>query len=147
MKNTITFWKGLLLLMLLVGCSVTKNVNSRTQEDILSGVWEMEKWSNYETIALAFPRELPFLVFNTESLLLNGSNSCNIFSGRFRYDLNQASIQLYGIASSKMFCETVPENEFYEALTSVTNYRVTNKKLILFEGDKEVMVLNRKKDK
>jgi heat shock protein HslJ len=143
MKNVFYSWSFFLLVGVLTGCSTSRSIDSETQEALLSGSWEMAKWTGYEAISTAFPQGLPVLVINTEELTVNGSNGCNSIMGKLRYDREAATIQFYEISSTKMFCQTVPENEFHQALGSVNSYRVTQENLFLLKGTEEVMVLNR----
>ncbi len=143
MKIVFKYWPGLLVMILLLGCSGTRSLHSEAQAAILSGSWVMEKWTGYETVSEAFPQGLPVLLISTDELTVNGSNGCNSIMGKVRNDRKAATIQFYEIASTKMFCQTVPENEFHQALGSVNSYRVTQKQLFLLKGTEEVMVLNR----
>src|SRR5690606_15987062 len=126
-----------------MGCSTSRSTTSEEQAAILSGSWEMAKWTGYENVSAAFPQGLPVLVIDTEALTVTGSNGCNAIRGKVRYSREAATIQFYEIASTKMFCQTVPENEFHQALASVDNYRVTQEHLVIYKGTEEIMVLNR----
>ena len=126
-----------------MGCSGVKSISSEAQEAILAGSWEMEKWIGYDTVSVAFPRGLPILVIDTEAQTVNGSNGCNSIMGKIRYNRKSAAIQFYEIASTKMFCQTVPENEFHQALGSVNSFRLTQDRLFLLKEAEEVMVLKR----
>ncbi len=143
MRNVFMFWSGLLVLVLLIGCSTVRSTTSQAQAAILSGSWIMEKWIGYDTVSVAFPHGLPVLVVDTEAQTVSGSNGCNSIMGKMRYDRKVATIQFYEISSTKMFCQTVPENEFHQALASVNNYRVTQDRLTLLKGSDEIMVLRR----
>jgi heat shock protein HslJ len=143
MISVLKFWSGLLLMVLIMGCSTARSTTSEPQEAILSGSWKMEKWTGYDAVSEAFPRGLPVVVIDTEKLTVTGSNGCNSIMGKLRYDRSAASIQFYEISSTKMFCQTVPENEFHQTLVSVNSYRVTKDRLILLNGTEEVMVLSR----
>lgn len=144
MKNEFYFWSLFLMVVVLAGCSTARSINAEAQDAPLSGSWEMAKWTGYETVSAAFPQGLPVLVIDTEERTVNGSNGCNSIRGKIRSDRQAATIQFFEISSTKMFCQTVPENEFHQALGSVTSYRVTQEKLFLLNGTKEVMVLNRR---
>ncbi len=143
MKNVFKFWSGLLMMVLLMGCSTVRSTTSPAQAAILSGSWEMAKWIGYDTVSAAFPKGLPILVIDTETKTVKGSNGCNSITGKMRFDRAAATIQFFEIGSTKIFCQTVPENEFHQALGSVNSYRVTQERLFLLKGEEEVMVLNR----
>ncbi len=143
MRNVFMLWPGLLILVLLMGCSTVRTTNAQPQADILSGSWRMEKWIGYDTVSVAFPQGLPVLVVDTEAQSVSGSNGCNSIMGKVRYNREAATIQIYEIVSTKMFCQTVPESEFHQALASINSYRVTQESLSLLKGTEEIMVLTR----
>lgn len=133
---------AVMIILALTACS-TKRVVSEPQPDILSGEWVMMSWKDFVNLPAAFPTGVPKLVLNTEENRVHGYNGCNQIHGQFRFDRNRSSLQFFGIGSTRMFCQSVPENELSSTISMVNSYRVTKDELTLLRDNEVLMVFKR----
>jgi heat shock protein HslJ len=77
----------------------------------------------------------PSLLLKSEGKLAQGSGGCNRFTGS--YELEGDSLKFGPIASTRMFCEEVMDQEqaYLQVLTETTGYKVSGNSLELYKGD------------
>ena len=105
------------------------------EQSTLEGTWELvhiqTRDRSAKGIDMRFPLKTPTLTFNGEQL--SGNTGCNNISSTFKTNGN--SIDLGGIAMTKMFCEGVEEHVFTEAINAVKKFRIDGEHLILSNDD------------
>lgn len=68
-----------------------------------------------------------------------GTGSCNTFSGN--YVINGSQLSLQNLGSTKMNCDNMSiEIDYFQALKSVTSYKIVDKSLYLYSGSNAVLV-------
>ncbi|WP_026475619.1 META domain-containing protein [Alkaliflexus imshenetskii] len=133
---------AVLMIFALTACG-PKRVVSEPQPDTLSGEWVMMSWKDFEDLRSAFPTGVPKLVLNSEENRVHGYNGCNQIQGQFRFDRTKSTLQFFGIGSTRMFCQSVPENELSNTISMVNSYRVSNDELTLLRDNEVLMVFIR----
>lgn len=100
--------------------------------------WRLTRICNTDSVEQV-PGTKAFIYFNTGEGRINGNGGCNSFGGKLSVEGN--SLKLGNIFSTKMYCNEVQaiENEFFSRLQKVTGYTISEKKLILFNGDDAVL--------
>ena len=82
-----------------------------------------------------FVKGLPFLKFESSGSL-EGSTGCNSFMGT--YSLAESAKIVPG-AMTKMYCQGNAEQEFLDAISKVTDIRLSNSNLVLTDGSSELL--------
>lgn len=130
-----------LLILVIQGCSSTSSV---TPISLLTGkTWELSSLKGQSPDPSMFPAGLPSLDF-LEAGRLAGFTGCNNFSGGF--SLEATDLKLDPGAMTRKACPGTGESEFISSLDQVKNIKVVKDKLILLDGETEVMSLIPKKD-
>jgi len=106
----------------------------------LSGTtWQLSELNGTAVDAKLYRRSIPYVTFETNTRI-SGNSGCNNFSGS--YNLNdEGGINISQIAATKMFCEGVDEKGFFDALDNATVTKAQKDKLVLINGDTQIMVL------
>ena len=139
MKHTRIFAIALLVLFL-TGCGSTSRINPISL--LSANAWELSTLKGTSEMS-QFAAGLPNLSF-LEGGRLAGYAGCNNFSGGF--SLEGSGIQLDPGAMTKKACPGNGEDLFMDALGQVKNFKVEKEKLILLNGDSELMSFIPKKD-
>ena len=143
MKTSSSFFAMLALLLFFSGCSTLRTKKIDPQPDLLSGQWEMISWKDFRNLEEAFPSGVPNFNIEADKGTITGFNGCNQLQGKLRYDRQTGFLQFYTLASTKIFCNTVPELDLTNSLTRVNHYKVTQEKLVLMVDEKVVMEFKR----
>lgn len=143
MKTYPFFIATLALLLFFSGCSTLRTKKTDPQPDLLSGQWEMISWKDFRNLEDAFPSGVPNFNIESEKGTITGFNGCNQLQGKLRYDRQTGFLQFYTLASTKMFCNTVPELELTNSLTRINRYKVNQDQLVLMVDEKVVMEFRR----
>ncbi|MCU0240369.1 MAG: META domain-containing protein [Pyrinomonadaceae bacterium] len=69
---------------------------------------------------------------------IGGNGGCNTFGGS--YTVKKAKITFKDIFSTKMFCDGVPENEYFNALGNAKSYTIKKGELIIYDKSKKVIL-------
>lgn len=93
-------------------------------------------------------RTLPFISFDTATGRLSGNSGCNRMMGGFDVSAKPGSIDLKGIASTRMMCpDMTTENNVLGALAQVKGYKKAGKdKLYLCNASNRPVVVLEKKE-
>ena len=83
-----------------------------------------------------FADALPMLIF-MDGGKLSGFTGCNNFSGNF--NLDGKNLSLDPGAMTKKACQGTGENEFLNALSKVSDFKVSKDNLTLMDGAKELL--------
>lgn len=143
MKKNQYLIAGLALLLFISGCSTLRTKRTDPQPDVLTGQWEMVSWKDFRNLEEAFPSGVPNFSIEAEKGTITGFNGCNQLQGKLRYDRQTGFLQFFTLASTKMFCNTVPELELTNSLTRVNRYKVNTNLLVLMVDEKVVMEFKR----
>lgn len=122
------------------GCASTPNT-SNTAEHLAAlqqKDWVLTQINHVDIKATSTKENLPSLRFGDSSL--SGTDGCNRLTGG--YKVQGSKIQLSQIASTRMMCMDGMEltNNFNQALSQVSRYKVTNQDLELFNSDNKVVL-------
>ena len=147
MKSKIITLATVIIIMTMHGCSSFRSAEQNPQPNILSGQWKMIKWKTLDDLKAAFPTGVPSFLIDAENGTMGGFNGCNQLNGKLNHTPQSASLQVYAISSTRIFCNTVPEMEFTNALTRVNKYRVSNERLILMVNKDVIMEFERIENK
>jgi heat shock protein HslJ len=120
------------ILFFFLTCSPLKKTNP-PKEILIGTSWILQ--SLYGNAANNF-KSTAFLNFGKEGLL-SGNTRCNSFSGKYSIEGNK--IILNPGAMTRMMCPGSAEQDFLIAIKQVTNFKITAGKLILQDGNWEIM--------
>ena len=130
-----------IMLITLTGCKTMKSGVSK--EALTASKWELTSIKGEAPKAEDYPRGIPDAAFTADNRVA-GKNGCNQFSGPFTLD-DKGGLTFGNMMSTKMFCEGSGEGQFMKTLGNVTSAKITDGKLILFNGSEELMVFVAKK--
>ena len=102
--------------------------------------WKLVSLNNQENPAVAEDAESFTLKFLPDSALA-GTGACNRFNGQYAFGANEnLTIKMGG--STRMACPNLNlEQDFFTALSEVTNFAITPDTLSLFKGEQNVAKL------
>lgn len=135
MKKVLTLFVYAVTAIIATSCGSTKEVEPTA---ILTGkTWQLSSINGNAVNASAF-REIPYVSFTADNKIA-GKGGCNSFSGS--YNLNdEGGINISQIASTKMACDGVNENDFFMTLEKANMTKIDPDKLTLMNGVDEIMV-------
>lgn len=107
----------------------------------LEGKWTLKKIGSADAEEGQYPRGLPFLEINMDSLSYAGFAGCNRFMGKISHS-ERGLIRIHEGAITMMACpEMEGEQAFLSALRMTTQYRFEDGALVFFNPDKTIMIL------
>lgn len=109
---------------------------------IEENTWQLTSFEGKSPEEAGFIERIPYVVINKEKGSMGGNSGCNSFSGGVEVTDNTLKLGLF--MSTKMYCDGVPEIEFFKILEGELNYQVENEKLSLTKDGKTVMVFKLK---
>lgn len=138
----------LISIPLLLSCKSTQNAVKKTEHaqvetqepsELLteSNKWILSEFNGQSPLDAGFSKRLPHLVINLNENKIGGYSGCNSFGGKATVDKN--SITFSQIFSTKMFCQGVPESEFFNLLSNTLEYEIANNTLTLRKDGKPLM--------
>lgn len=139
MKNLLVKSALIFVMAGMVSCKCTKGV-AETTEVLSSTTWELAKVNGVVVQASDYGKGIPTASFNKEESKIYGSGGCNRYNGT--YTLNEdGSIKIGPVVSTKMACLNGGngEVEYFKALNGVNKTKVAKDKVVLLNGDKEVL--------
>lgn len=140
MKNYL-FASIFIFVLALTSCRTTK---ATTPAELLTGTtWELASLNGNVVTPEIYSRGLPYITFGDDNKL-TGSSGCNSFSAPYNFT-DAKGIVVGQVMATKMFCEGIDEKSFLEALDKATTIKAKSDKLILLQGDNEVMAFVPKK--
>lgn len=121
------------------------NDNQTSAGSRLNGTWELNYISG-RRIAFEglYPGKKPTITINIDSSHINGSTSCNVFSGKLNLDGNKINFTR-PMTMTMMACPGEGEKVFLETLKKINSYAITdNNTLTFIMGDVIMMRFARK---
>ena len=121
-------------LLLTVGCAASPATKEEKEEAEPAAWLENTEWRLVDIsgrAATAPPGRTPTLQLLAEGRKAVGNGGCNRFGGS--YTLEGSGLRFGPLASTKMFCDSVMEQEqaFLDALMATTGYRIEGNELLL----------------
>ncbi len=144
-----TLFMALVAFPLLISCKSTQNTttNSGTKQTgtqqatelfIESNQWELTHFNNQSPAEAGFSDRTPNLVINMQEHKAGGFSGCNSFGGSVLVEEN--TITFSQVFSTKMFCEGIPEPEFFQLLDNTLSFSIANNTLTFKKENQVVMV-------
>lgn len=131
-------------MLALVSCRSTEKVLPVSS---MNGEWNITE-INGSAVVADEDRGLPFIAFDTETGRISGNSGCNRMMGSFDVNAKPGSLDLKGIASTRMMCpDMTTEKNVLNALGQVKTYQKAgkNKMYLCNESKRPVMMLEKKK--
>lgn len=129
--------RHLILLILLLSFTSCSSLSSMNPLSLLTGnKWKLAGMMGKALDVGKFADALPMLSF-MDGGKLSGFTGCNNFSGNF--NLDGKSLSLDPGAMTKKACQGSGENEFLNALSMVSDFKVSKDNLTLMDGAKELL--------
>ena len=110
------------------------NYEELFREDI---TWQLRSYKGQAPSEAGFVKKIPIMIINKQEGRVGGHSGCNSFGGDVRFIKNTMIISK--VISTKMYCQGVPETEFFNFLQQELVYRVENNTLILSGNGIDVM--------
>lgn len=110
----------------------------------LNGTWRLNHMGGTAaTLDELFPNEKPTITFDMAALRVSGSGGCNRYTGDFSIDNH--TIQFGQIATTRMFCQGVQEDAYFQTLAKINKFSVGEggRTLNLIVGDVATMRFTR----
>jgi heat shock protein HslJ len=103
--------------------------------DIRNKYWKLIELEG-DTVKAAEGQREAHIVFRLNNDNLNGSGGCNNFSGK--YEIIDDSVQVGPLAVTKMYCDSVMDQEvrFLNVLEKGGRFTISNENLDLYSGNK-----------
>ncbi|MGG5505950.1 MULTISPECIES: META domain-containing protein [unclassified Myroides] len=140
--------------LLTIGCksqAVEKETDQMTQlrqteaseiASEIAGEWELVaikfRQMTDETLEDLFPLKKPFLVIDTEAMIIFGNNGCNVYRGPIKSITATTLVLNKGLASTLKYCSGVKPLVYMQALGEAKEYKVEKEHLLLQSKDQEV---------
>jgi len=128
----------------LVSCKSTQSVGkgeqssqekvSVEQQFVEENKWELISFNGQSPKDVGFVRTIPALIINMAENKIGGNAGCNSFGGAVMVEGNTISFDK--IFSTKMYCEGVPEHEFFQMLEQPLQFEIDNNVLKLEQEGK-----------
>lgn len=136
MKKLATSTTIIAFIFTLISCKCTEKVST----DVLTAnAWELSMLNGKAADTADFGRGMPTATFTAEKKM-NGSAGCNRYGGEYQIG-EDGSFKADKVFATKMYCaDAKGESEFLKALNDANRIKTQKGKVILLNGDKEVMV-------
>lgn len=130
-----------LLIIVILACKPSKNATvsqATTSNDVsyIQGEWRLSSWQTKENTPFFEASKIPSIQIGDEKI--TGFGGCNRFSASIHIDNNK--MEIGSVAATRMFCEGVPENEFFTILKGVNRFEITDKKLSIFDTENQNLI-------
>ena len=101
--------------------------------DLYNSKWQLKTIHSREGAAYIYTNA--FIRFDETQKRVSGNGSCNSFGGSVT--INDNSLQIGNLFSTKMYCESVQsiEADFFAAVGKVTRYEIKGNSLLMYMGD------------
>ncbi|WP_430816638.1 META domain-containing protein [Carboxylicivirga sp. RSCT41] len=109
-----------------------KEEKTSIENFVESNTWELTSYKGQTPAEAGFTDRIPTLVINEAKNQVGGNSGCNSFGGEV--DIQGDTITLSKIFSTKMYCDGVPEHEFFQMLQQALKFK-TKGDLLQFEKD------------
>lgn len=129
------------LMLSLLACkpskhTVTTQTDSLNDVATIEGEWLLVSWQTKENTPFFETSKTPSIQIGDEKI--TGFGGCNRFSASIHIDNNK--LQIGKVAATRMFCEGVPENDFFTLLSEVNRFERIDKKLSLFGTENQNLI-------
>ncbi len=108
-----------------------------TEQFIETNKWELVRYKGQVPSKVGFERKTPVLVINKAENRIGGNSGCNSFGGEVIISDN--TIRVDKVISTKMYCDGVPENEFFQMLQQSLQFKVKDNVLKLLKDDSVIL--------
>lgn len=99
--------------------------------------WELISFNGMQPEEAGFKMRTPVLTINMAEMKAGGNSGCNSFGGKAMVEGN--TITFDKVISTKMYCDGVPEVEFFQMIQQPLNYTVKGD-VLQFEKDGKVIL-------
>lgn len=130
------FLAALSALLVFSACNTTKNLAG--VKSLLNAKWNLQSIADYSDIAGLYNGKMPFLSFDTDAMRVTGNTGCNSLTGPFNIE-QKGKLNFGALATTKMACPGNGEQVFSEALSKVTNYKISDNVLTLLNNETPIM--------
>lgn len=137
----------LIVATMLVSCKSTHGVakadtaelkaNMISEQFVEANKWELVKFKGANPKEMGFTHKTPTLVINKSENRVGGNSGCNSFGGELIIEDN--TIRFDKIFSTKMYCDGVPEREFFQLLEHSLQYQFEANTLQLLKENTVVL--------
>ena len=136
-----------ILSLMFVGCKSQKNtvVNARAEFDP-DQVWVLTEMQGKDVVYQEGQAKATIQI-NTEAGTFNGKNGCNRYFGNFK-DLGDGKMVLSDFNGTKMACPESfrkLESNFMQLIRKCNGYELDEYRLVLKQGDKELLTFEKEK--
>ncbi len=126
--------------LIITGCNcMQKNTKTTTDPFTENHKWEMTAFKGESTATAGFTAKTPTVIIDKEKGRISGNNGCNSFGGNAK--VKNSSIEFGMFMATKMFCNGVPEKEFFDFFEGEVNYEVKGDTLTFTKGGESVVFL------
>ncbi|MBR8538024.1 META domain-containing protein [Carboxylicivirga sediminis] len=121
------------------GTSQEKASNKQNISELFveANQWELISFNGQAAKEAGFTLKTPTLVINMAENKAGGNSGCNSFGGEVVIEGNTLTIDK--VFSTKMYCDGVPEIEFFQMLQQTLNYTIKGEVLQL-EKDGQIIM-------
>lgn len=124
--------------LILTSCNcMQKNTKTTTNLFTENHKWEMNSFKGESTESAGFTAKTPIVIIDKEKGRISGNNGCNSFGGNAK--VKDSSIEFSMFMATKMFCNGVPEKEFFDFFEGEVNYAVKGDVLTFTKGEESVV--------
>ncbi|UKJ07628.1 META domain-containing protein [Solitalea lacus] len=139
MKNNLFNYLSALLFVTITSCGSTKDASINNTR------WELNEVEGVVIDYIVNPKAQIFLTFDESQNKFSGSTGCNTIGGKLTTE--GSKMHLADIFSTQMACPKMQaEREYLRLLETVDNYKLNGKKLILYQGTKQIASYTRSKN-
>lgn len=112
------------------------------QEDDLSnfslvGRWNLIAINGQSVSEETFSNGIPYIEIKEKDQIFSGFTGCNVIRGHLQ--ISGDSIVIGKIISSKRYCNSIPENEFLDALKQIETYNLEGKTLFMLMEESRLL--------
>ncbi|GEM_PF-4677018 len=130
------------IISLMLSCKTTQNMAQDKQVKkvdastvfVEENRWELISFKGMKPDEAGFMERVPSITINMEKSQTGGYGGCNSFGGEVIVEGN--TIQFDKLFSTKMYCQGVPEDEFFKMLQQKLDFKLVGDQLsLLKDGD------------
>lgn len=129
---------SLATILLATACNNAKSLTG--MKSLLNARWNLQSLADHSDPAGLFNGKMPFLQFDTDAMKVSGNGGCNNLNGPFTMDL-KGKLSFGALMMTKMACPGNGEPVFTNALSKVTNFKISDNVLTLLNGNTMLMQL------
>lgn len=108
----------------------------------LHDIWVLENLNDRQVDETEFDKNLPSIEINTKPNTFSGYTGCNRLNGKLFYE--RGVLRFMNSATTMKMCgPNNREREFLNALNAVTDYKIENNRLWLFNPSKQLLVFKK----